>query len=220
MSGRLFYWVANWGLSRAAAATLLGGNVHDMIDCTHSAIENDHGGWLAETNVRRFAVYATGTPDIRATATDIHRLPAGSVHMLIDQSNSDLPLLSDARLVKDIEPGASGDPVAVEVARQRLAHGDDYVFYIEESLLARLENAVSAAKLPRGEIVAYQWASPGTNPDTVVPHTRVTLRDANVDLSVVKASFQPLQIGSPPAADPSAVVSYNPRDSAWTIHHA
>lgn len=35
------------------------------------------------------------------------------------------------------------------------------------------------------DVYAGQWASPTSNPDTIIPGTRLTLREANVDLNVL-----------------------------------
>jgi hypothetical protein len=38
-------------------------------------------------------------------------------------------------------------------------------------------------------VVAVQWASPASNPNTVVPGSTKTLAEANVDLSITVASW-------------------------------
>jgi hypothetical protein len=38
-------------------------------------------------------------------------------------------------------------------------------------------------------VVAVQWASPTSNPNTLVPGSHLTLSEANVDLSITVASW-------------------------------
>lgn len=59
--------------------------------------------------------------------------------------------------------------------------------------------------------VGVQWASPSSNPDTVIPGTGLTLKAANADLNVIDAlwvpsgGFTPL----PPAPTPPPVITQN-----------
>ena len=197
MTGKLYYWVANWNLSRAEAALRLGNDVWNMVDCTH-----DHVNTCSQTTAEVMAGYVTGTPDIRWTPEDwkqADKQPVPRILIRIDQSNSDLPLIADTTLTKDIEPGASGNPVAVEVAKQRLHAGDNYMLYVSQANLPALEHAIAAAGLPHGEIVAYQYASPESNPNTLLPGTRLTIKEVNADLSVIKRGIYPV----PSHAQPS-----------------
>lgn len=193
MTGKLFYWVADWNLSRAEAAGRLGGHVANMVDCTGSAFDQ-----CRATTAERMAGYVTGTDGIAWTPAQFEAAIANQpgrpnrAVLRIDQSNSDLPLISDAKVAKDDEPGASTIGVSVEVAKQRLAAGDDYTIYLSAGNLTALEDAVSAAGLPEGEIVAYQWASPSSNPGTLLPGTALTIKQAGADLSVVKPGWLPL----------------------------
>lgn len=195
MTGHLYYWVADWNLSRAEAVQRLGGahQVGNMVDCTGAAFDV-----CRATNAERMAGYVTGSEGVAWTPAQFALAAANEpgrnqrAVLRIDQSDSDLPLISEAKVAKDIEPGASGDPVAVEVAKQRLAAGDDYTLYTSSGNMQALEDAVAAAGLPPGEIVAYQWASPSSNPGTLLPGTALTIKQAGADLSVVKSSWLPL----------------------------
>jgi hypothetical protein len=54
--------------------------------------------------------------------------------------------------------------------------------------------------------VGVQWASPSSNPNTVLPGpSGKTLREANVDLSVVDAGWVPSGMGKAPAPAPKPV---------------
>lgn len=191
MTAELGYWVADWNLSRSEAALLLHGPSSEMIDATRGDIDN---ALRSYPTVKRFAVYVTGTPDIRATGDDLRRVLFGrdTAVLRIDQSDSDLPLLADVRVAKDVEAGASSVDVSVETARQRLDRGDSYMIYVERSLLPDVEEAVARAHLPHGRIVAYQYASPLSNPRLRVPGSGLTLEQANVDLSVILDEWLPL----------------------------
>jgi hypothetical protein len=219
MAGRLYYWVANWNLSRAQASRLLGGAVDDMADCIGSSAPSVVKAYPA---IKRFGVYVTGGGGIAWTAAD-RALLAGKdiVALEIDQSNSDLLLISHAKMVKDDEPGASTPEVAVHVAAERLRRGDDYIIYVAQGGLDHVENLAAAAGLPHGEIVAYQWASPSSNPDTLLPGTGRTLKEANADLTVVRRGFLPLPTDPPARHGPSGTfhgaVSVDERGH-WTAH--
>jgi hypothetical protein len=53
------------------------------------------------------------------------------------------------------------------------------------------------------EIIGVQWASPLSNPDTVIPGTDVTLSEAEVDLSVINSKWvSPMRIAVPPPPKP------------------
>jgi hypothetical protein len=50
--------------------------------------------------------------------------------------------------------------------------------------------------------VAVQWASPTSNPRTIVPGGTATLQQANVDLSVADANWHPAPAVTPPPPPP------------------
>lgn len=183
----LYYWVANWGLSRAEAAARLGSDAVDMVDCTHSALPRVRG-----TSIRRFGGYVSGSPDIQWTAQDFASLPNGSAVVSIDQSSNPQPLTAVVHVVEDVESGAESIASAVKIAGERIWAGRDDTVYVEQSLLAAFEQAVAAAGLPKGKVVGYQYASPTTNAGTNLPGTFLTLGEANADLSVVLATWLPL----------------------------
>lgn len=59
-------------------------------------------------------------------------------------------------------------------------------------------------------VVGVQWASPSTNPDTVIPGTPLRLAEYNVDLSVVDANWVPsggfTQSAAPTPVPPPATI--------------
>lgn len=215
MTGNLYYWVADWNLTRAEAAAKLGSTVADMVDCTHGSLPE-----VAKTSIRRIAGYDTGTPDIRWTSAD-WAWASGSVHgaravLHIDQSDSDTPSLAEVKYAKDTEAGASTIPVSIEVAGQRIDRGHDAVLYCDQAILGLVESAAGRARLPHGRIIAYQWASPTSNPNTILPGTTFTLAQANADLSVIMASFLPLP-DEGPAGTFKAALEVD-EHGHWSVH--
>jgi hypothetical protein len=183
-----------------------------MIDATHGAVDRVPAG------AARVALYATGSSDIVSTLADRARFHHP---VLIDQSDSTTAILGVR--IKDIESGASTIPVAIAWARNGQAQGWRSTFYISAGQLAAARAAVHAAGLTGfvdywvanwnlsmleaaallgGDVVAIQYASPSSNPTTLMPGSRLTLRQANVDLSVVLDSWYPI---APKPAKPPRV---------------
>lgn len=158
-------------------------------------------------NCGKVAGYVTGTDgtggttDIKWNSADWARFPtAGKVR--IDQS----PTLSawESADVFDVETGAATIATAVARAKQREAKGWYTFIYISQGNYSTLTEAVKNAGLKKvqywvanwnldeseaaaqlgGDIVAIQWASPSSNPDTVTPGSSVDLKTSNVDISV------------------------------------
>lgn len=180
--------------------------VVDMVDVTSGSLP--HIPRNMERHRVKLAGYTTGTPDIRWTAEDWRTHSAAVVR--IDQSAGTDPRSGN---VKDIERGASTIAEAIQWAKNRRNLNLHSTFYISAGMLVECENAVQAAGLADwvtywvadwslsreraiqelgGRIVAIQYASPGTNPGTVIPGTRLTLHEANADLSVTVANWNPL----------------------------
>ena len=232
MSGNIYHWVADWNLSASQAALLLHGPSAEMVDCLGDNAR--HVIISVYPHIRRFGGYITGSGGIAWSAEDFASVPKDCAVWSIDQSNGDLPLLSDVKkVVKDVESGASTIAECVKVAKQRLAHGDDYIIYSDRAILQELEDALAAAGLPRGQIIAFQFASPSSNPHTPVFPGGPNLQTLNADLSVVLTAFMPLP-GAPKAASDvamratvrapvgaggtGAIVTFDPDTRSWDIH--
>lgn len=179
-----------------------------MIDATDSTVDTGK----IPPGTRRIAGYDTGTPDIMWDAQDWARFPRASrIH--IDQSDG-LPLFAAGKTqVADVERGAGTIPHAVAAVLERQKAGEYSTIYISAASLpdvaAALHGAgvkmnrvgywvanwnlseVQAAAMLGNEVVAVQWASPSSNPNTPMPGTGMTLRDANVDLSVTLPGWYP-----------------------------
>ena len=174
-----------------------------MIDAIHAYVTNVPAG------TPKVAGYVTGTPDIVWTSADWARFP-GSGHVRIDQSPALAHWASGAADVADMENGAASQGSVIAEALERKAKGWLSFVYVAEGNFASLQAAVNAAGLEghvqfwlanwnlneaeaaaqlTGDVVAIQYASPSSNPDTVVPGGTQTLSQANLDLSVTVPSW-------------------------------
>jgi hypothetical protein len=152
---------------------------------------------------QKVAGYVTGSEDILWTAQDWDRFPKAG-HVRIDQS-PELALWADGGAdVADMESGAASMETVLTQAKVREARGWWSFVYVNQGSLAPLESAASEAGLSKlqvwiadwdlseaeaaarltGNVVAVQWASPSSNPHTIVPGGTQTLLEANIDLSV------------------------------------
>jgi hypothetical protein len=185
-----------------------------MIDATHASVHNiPHG-------TRKVAGYVTGTADIRWTAADWRSFPNAG-HVRIDQRGD--PSLHAA--VVDCEALAATPRVAAECIQARLAAGHSRGgVYASQDTVPAVAAALKAASVSAAHvdlwlanwnlskagatallgtsmsglrIQAVQWASPTSNPATRVPGSTLTLREANVDLSVTVNGWH-----APPPAPP------------------
>jgi hypothetical protein len=157
----------------------------------------------------KVAGYVTGTADIQWTAADWARFPE-SGHVRIDQSPGLSAWASGGADVADMENGAATQDTVIAQAKVRQAKKWFSFTYVSQGNLSSLRDAVSTAGLSGSmcywiadwdlseeeaaaaltdTIVAIQWASPSSNPLTVVPGGSRTLAEANVDLSVANPSW-------------------------------
>ncbi len=175
-----------------------------MIDAIHFNVGN------VPVSTPKVAGYVTGTPDIQWTAQDWDRFPqAGTVR--IDQSPGLAQYGTNAASVADIETGAGTVASFVTASESRLRLRRLLWCYGTESVLSEVSAALRAAGIPLDKcggwlanwnmsqaeadaalgtsvagirLVGVQWASPTSNPGTVVPGSHLTLAEAQVDLSV------------------------------------
>jgi len=166
------------------------------------------------------AGYSTGGPGIQWSAADWGRF--AGVKIRVDQSDSADPTIGD---VADVETGAKTLQRFIEQARARRTLKLTSTLYIEASHFSLAQRTVAAAELDNwvwywvanwalsqeeaaalltGRIVAIQYASPISNPDTLLPGSRLTLAQANCDLSVARADWYPLPAGVKPTPKPKA----------------
>jgi hypothetical protein len=173
-----------------------------MIDATHSSAGN------VPVSTSKVAGYVTGTGNIEWTPSDWARFPS-SGHVRIDQSPALAAWASGAADVADVESGAATVASAIAVGLERQKNGWWSFVYVAEGNVGALTSAAAAAGLSKlqvwlanwnldeaeaaaalsGDVVAVQYASPSSNPSTVVPGGTQTLAEANVDLSVTVPSW-------------------------------
>lgn len=167
---------------------------------------------IASLNPVRVAGYVTGSSDIVWTDSDWAEFPH-SVHVRIDQSASNYQGIIDGTAdVGDIESGAETLSGFASAVKQRIANGHGpataYIsgsqanaahdYFTQEGIIQHvlwwiadwnLSQSQAVSRLGNG-VVAVQFASPTSNPNTLVPGSSVlTLATAGCDLSVCDASW-------------------------------
>ncbi|MGH3261622.1 MAG: hypothetical protein ACRDNS_06475 [Trebonia sp.] len=172
------------------------------------AIAGDSHNIPAENPV---AGYLTGD-GVAWSATDWDRFTGPRIRILQRATSTEVWPQAD---VLDVETGALTIAQAVDIARWRAARKLKTVIYIQASRLAGARAALNrvagidywvanwvlteleARALIGGAIVAIQYASPDNTPPDhdLVPHSKLTIIQANVDLSAASsawlASFTP-----------------------------
>jgi len=175
--------------------------------------------------------YVTGTSEIRWDAAEWAEFP-DAVHVRIEQGFGALLNPGDYDEI-DVEAGAISPQIAAGMIAARVAAGYEWTtVYATRSNLALVASAVQAHgeavwvghvncmladwNLDRAEAAALvgtsvegmtcvgvQWASPSSNPDSLVPGDTKTLRESNIDLSVVAEGWTPSTLAPPtPPAPP------------------
>lgn len=194
------------------------------------------------------ALYATGSATIEATAADIAKYKnAGAGVILIDQTASLSVFAAGLADVADIENGAGTYGAAADAVLARQAKGWQSTFYISQSsyeaLIAEFSSQVDAslvlfgianwsdslaaaeAALTANAHWAYvQYGDPGSNPDTLVPGTNVTLKQSNADIDVAQESWLSQFLPDPPPVpNPQPIPvglsasPYHAIDIAWGV---
>jgi hypothetical protein len=177
-----------------------------MIDTIHDDVGN------IPVNTPKVAGYITGTPDIMWTTADWDRFP-NSGKIQINQDGSTQVSKAGVGNVADFEPGAFTQAQVLEWVKLRKHSNLASAVYVNASNRATLTSALQEAgytgvdlwvadwSLSEAEavgllttsgdypVVAVQWASPTSNPNTLVPGGAQTLAEANVDLSITVASW-------------------------------
>ena len=184
-----------------------------LTDATHSNVSR------IPTDAGYVGGYVSGTPDIRWTSDDWARFP-NARQLRIYQGYGTPPPIADYDEI-DVESGAVTPQEAAQLVRARVLGGVQWTgIYAGDSNAAAtaaaiqalgdniwnghvvlrladwsLSHADAAAKIGTHihgmSCVAVQFASPTSNPHTLIPGTSVTLSEANVDLNVVDATWIP-----------------------------
>lgn len=187
------------------------------------------------------AGYVTGSADVQWTADDWARFPS-SGHVRIDQSPHLAAFAAGDADVADVEQEAGTVYQAVAGAAARKARGWMSWIYTSQANLAGVQKAVAAAHLTghvqywvadwalteaeaaarlTGSVIAVQWASPSSNPGTVVPGGTLTLQQAGIDVSVAVTGWfaKKATEGVVVTAGLSAVPVVSADGKTWTATH-
>jgi len=199
-----------------------------MIDTTHANVDK------IPTSVAYIGGYVSGTPDIQWNAADWVRFsgrkvrnyqglgPVPPLNMFdeLDVENRALTPVSAAAIVKArVEAGFQwttiygGDAAIAATASeiQKLGHSI-WNGHVNCRLANWNLNEAEATKLVGTYVhgmscIGVQWASPSSNPHTILPGSTLTLSQANADLSVVDAGWIPSGGFTNPNPPPPIVVS-------------
>jgi hypothetical protein len=192
------------------------------VDCEHKYVPNIPDD---DKSIQQVNGYVTGSADIRWTDDDFARFPDTTVKLTIAQMPDNNPLAD----ILDVEPGAATDPGAVTWVKTKHAKKEVAVLYADASDVPALYKAIAGAgelaqtylwladwNLDENEAAALlgteyggfkvtgvQWASPASNPHTLLPGTNYALADCGCDLSV----FSPVPRWTEPAARLVSVVA-------------
>jgi hypothetical protein len=207
------------GQLHPALAGITQGKAGLMIDCTGAALPR-----LLEALAGKYpdvlAGYVTGFDGVDWPADEWGKLH-GHVGLFRYDQTPELALFgSGAADGADIERGAGTIGAFIYQARKRAARGWYSWAYIDQADHAALAAEVKAAGIPRvqygianwndsletattalGPSVAFvQWASPSSNPHTVVPLTGgKTLLELNCDLNATLPGWFAVKAPAPPA---------------------
>lgn len=172
----------------------------------------------------KVAGYITGPSWLAWPTEDLGKVTPTRRLLRIDQANAILIFPGVHYLAVDIEPGAASLPDAIKVAEARARIKLRTCFYVFESELNQVRNAVHAAgldgwadywladwnltrgqaiRLLGGPIKAVQYASPSRGGSTLIPGTGWTLAAANADLSVTLSDWPVAPAPLPPAPKPA-----------------
>lgn len=195
-----------------------------MIDTIHQTAGNIPAG------TPKVAGYVTGTPEIRWTQADWGRFPhAGQI--TIDQGHgTDIHAAKVLDVEQGAATPAEAARWAHERKAAGIGFSDIYISASRiPDLLAQLHDlgpaewfvghvrlwvanwslnqaeatAILGTELFGLRVAAVQWASPSSNPTLRVPGSQMTLRQANVDLSITEDSWHAAPGTQPPAPTPA-----------------
>lgn len=179
-----------------------------MLDATHGAVPN------IPLTTTKIAGYVTGSGGIAWIASDWQRFPHAGLVRIDQDAAASVPSAD----VLDVENGAATPSETPGWVR---AHGPGATIYGTDGTLAacataaglhadcwladwNLNQAAATALIGttrHGMVIrAVQWASPTSNPRTLVPGSTLNLAAANVDLSVADITWHPAPVVTPPAA--------------------
>jgi opacity protein-like surface antigen len=178
------------------------------------------------TTLAKIGGYVTGSGGVLWSEAMFNRFTK-SGHVRINQDPTSDPMLGG---VLDVEPRAWTNTGAAAALRKRKDVGRYDNAYTSLANVSALETACRTQGLLPGQVglwlanwnlsrdqavavllaghpyfrlVAVQWASPSSNPGTILPGTSLTLAQANADLSVALDSWYPPATTPPPPPPPT-----------------
>ena len=147
--------------------------------------------------------YVTGTPEICWSDAQIALFPKARIFRVNQHHANANPMDGDEF---DIEAMAWTPGDCVDIARARRSHQWSTRFYGTYGVYQIVAPELAAAGVRKstfwriadwnldkhlateelwGDVYAGQWASPSSNPSTLIPGTSITLAEANADLNVL-----------------------------------
>lgn len=200
-----------------------------MVDTIHDTAHNIP---VSNERIAKVAGYCTGSSDVRWVETDWLRFPHYThIRIDQSPAFNPFPSNYDVRDVEPnaCPPRIAAQEAAIRFEKYRL-RTVCYVDITEEpNLAADLISALARQAIPEGnvlfwlanwnldeaeaiaqvgtrmegfEIIGVQWASPQSNPETLIPGGNATLRESNLDLSVVDRVWAPSMAAIVPPRPP------------------
>jgi hypothetical protein len=180
------------------------------------------------TDMQKVGAYVTGSGGVAWSAADLARFHIPEL-VTINQLPADPGNI--AADVDDMETNAATIKDAVDWSTDRVKAGKMPSIYVQASRVTELINALKASGINAADlwvanwnlsedearaqvkaasgpfpVKAIQYASPTSNPNTVIPGTSLTLAEADVDLSIANADWPPAKITVVPPAKKTGIV--------------
>ena len=175
------------------------------VDTIHAYVNNIPADSSAIQQVNGYITERNPGDGIKWTEQDWARFPN-----YVKKRIAQLPQNDPAADILDVEPGGATDPTAVAWVKARHDAKQAAHIYVDSANVQSLDDALKAAdelsqtylwladwNLNETEATALlgtdygglrvemvQWASPSSNPNTILPGTNYTLKNAGCDLSV------------------------------------
>lgn len=175
------------------------------VDTISKFVDNIPADFAGIQQVNGYITEVGTTGDIKWTDANWHRFPH-----YVEKRIAQLPDNDPAADILDVETGAATDKAAIDWVKMLHAKLQPAVVYVDKSNVASLYSALGAVgeldqtyiwladwSLDENEaaallgteyggfkVVGVQWASPTSNPRTLLPGTNYTLADCGCDLSV------------------------------------
>jgi hypothetical protein len=184
---------------------------------------------IAALNPAKVAGYVTGSGGIAWSLQEWDMFPESRTgRVRIDQTPTLAPFAQGNAEVADVENGAGTITEFAVAAKARKLKGlrsaiyiqssnanNAHAYFTQQGIISdvdwwiadwNLSETQAATEIGKNNVVAVQWASPTSNPNTLVPGSKLTLAQAGVDLSVaLEAWFPPVPVAVPTTVVPDVV---------------